>query len=88
MATTTKTETKKPTMMYSISGGVGNQADKYNKLTKTLGEQVGQLHGHEMKVPVLQLKETKLMEPVLTGANPTRVKELKWGKDYDLYLKN
>ena len=36
----------------------GKQVDKYTKTTKAIAEYVGRVYGHEMKILVLQGKET------------------------------
>ena len=50
--------------MYSIAK-TGNQADCYTKTTQAIGEKVGQVYGHEMKMLVLQLEEATWTEPTL-----------------------
>ena len=46
---------------------------------------MGQVFGHEMKILVLQLKETTYTEPELVGSK--KIDELKWGKEYDIFIK-
>ena len=70
---------------YSIAK-TGNQADGYTKTTRAIGDHVGQIYGHEMKMLVLQLEETTWIEPTLKK-EATRQEELKWGKEYDMILK-
>ena len=64
----------------------GKQGDKYDRTTKAIGEYVGTEYGHQMKVLVLQGKEETLKELELPE-NPKKLDELKWGKQYDLYLR-
>lgn len=70
---------------YSIAK-TGGQADGYTKTTRAIGEYVGQVFGHEMKMLVLQLEETVWTEPTLEE-KASRQDELKWGKEYDMILK-
>ena len=70
---------------YSIAK-TGNQADGYTKTTRAIGDHVGQVYGHEMKMLVLQLEETTWIEPTLKK-EATRQEELKWGKEYDMILR-
>ena len=64
----------------------GQQAERYDKMTKAIGEYVGKKYGHEMKILVLQKIETKPTEPQLEE-KPNNQQEITWGKKYDLYLK-
>ena len=70
---------------YSIGKG-GKFTNLYEKKTERIGEYVGREFGQEMRLLVLQLKETVYDEPELAN-NPSKQDELKWGKEYDLYLK-
>ena len=71
--------------MYSIAK-TGNQADGYTKTTRAIGEKVGQVNGHEMKMLVIQLEEATWTEPALEkGAS--QQEELRWGKEYNMALK-
>ena len=64
----------------------GEQAGRYERTTRAVGEFVGKEYGYEMKMLVLQGTETTHTAPTL-GDKPTRTEELAWGKDYDMYLK-
>lgn len=72
--------------MYTIAKS-GEQADSYSKTTEAIGEYVGKVYGHEMKMLVIQLQETNIIEPDDLSEKPSRIEEMKWGKQYDLYLK-
>ena len=66
----------------------GKQADQYTKTTKAIAEYVGRVYGHEMKILVLQGKETVIQEPEYpTGSTVTEKDKAIWSKRYDLYLK-
>ena len=88
---TKSTENKRSTFhgsnlpKYSIGKG-GKFTNLYEKKTERIGEYVGREFGQEMRVLVLQLKETVYDEPTLAD-KPSKQDELKWGKEYDLYLK-
>ena len=58
----------------------------YLKKTQVIGEYVGQEYGQEMRVLLLQIKETKFVAPTLPS-KPTMQEELLWGKEYDVYVK-
>ena len=73
------------TPKYSIASG-HSHASLYEKKTEWIGEYVGREYGQEMRVLVLQQKETQFQVPTLKD-NPTKQQELMWGKDYDMYLK-
>ena len=66
--------------------GVG-QSGRYERTTRAIGDYVGKTFGYEMKVLVLQGEENEPDEPSPLKANATKQQELKWGKEYDLYLK-
>lgn len=68
---------------YTIAAG---QAGRYERTTKAIGEYVGKLYGYEMKILILELKETTFQPPDLPD-QPTKVQEMAWSKEYDLHLK-
>ena len=58
----------------------------FEKNTQAIGEYVGQEYGQEMRLLLLQMKETKFMAPTLSS-KPTKQEELLWGKEYDAYVR-
>jgi hypothetical protein len=72
-------------LKYSLAGS-GFHANLYEKKTQSIAEHVGQEYGQEMRLLVLQSKETTYQVPTL-AANPSEQAKLMWGKDYDWYLK-
>jgi hypothetical protein len=68
---------------YRLSKG----SDNYAKTVKSLAEYAGQEFGHQMRVLLSQGKEAMQILPKLPE-KATRAEELKWGKDYDMALRN
>ena len=58
----------------------------FEKKTQAIGEYVGHKYDQEMRLPLLQMKETKFTAPTLSS-KPTKQEELLWGKEYDACVK-
>jgi hypothetical protein len=70
---------------YSISK-LGSQVDIYAVTTRAIGEYVGKEFGHKMRMLVLYPKGATFAPPTL-DANTMKQDEMKWSKDYDVYIK-
>ena len=64
-----------------------DQVDGFVKTTKAIAEYVGKQFGRNMMWLVQRMEETTFQIPTLS-TNATRVEELQWTRDYDLYIKN
>jgi hypothetical protein len=71
--------------MYTIAK-LGSQVDVFAVTTKAIGEYMGKEFGHKMRMLVIHKKETTFTPPTL-DENTTKQDEMKWSKDYNLYLK-
>ena len=58
----------------------------FEKKTQAIGECVGLECGQEMRLLLLQMKETKFAAPTLSN-EPTKQEELLWGKECDTHVK-
>jgi hypothetical protein len=70
---------------YSISK-LGSQVDIFAATTRAIGEFVGREFGCKMRMLVLYCKEASIVPPTL-GASVTKQDEMKWSKDYDVFIK-
>jgi Zinc knuckle len=70
---------------YSVSK-LGSQVDIFAATTRAIGEFVGREFGHEMRMLVLYGKGATFAAPTL-DANATKQDEMKWSKDYDVFIK-
>lgn len=68
---------------YAIAG---RQAGRYERTTKALAEYAGKTYGYEMKRLIAMNEETDLEPPALSNS-PSKMEELAWGKEYDMYLR-
>ena len=82
--------TKRPTQppripKFTIARGA-MASGLFEKKTQAIGEYVGREYGQEMRMLVMQMKETKFTALTLSS-KPTKQEELLWGKEYDAYAK-
>jgi hypothetical protein len=70
---------------YSISK-LGSQVDIYTATTRAVGDFVGKKFGHKMRMLVLYGKEASMVPPTL-DASATQQDEIKWSKDYVVFIK-
>ena len=71
--------------MFSIARGV-MASGLFEKKTQVIGKCVSCKYGQEMRLLLLQMKETKFLAPTLSS-KPTKQEELLWGKECDAYVK-
>jgi len=70
---------------YSMAAGTkGGQADKYTQVTRAIGDYVGRVFGREMKILVINGKETTHEEPEYPK-NDNKGDVAMWSKKYDQY---
>ena len=75
--------------IFTMDGSIsGSQADKFSKIKKAIGEYVGRVYGHNMKVLVMNGKESVFQEPAFPEGNDSteRTKAI-WSKQYDMWAK-
>jgi hypothetical protein len=70
---------------YSISQ-LGSQVNIYAATKRGIGEYVGKEFGHKMRMLVLYGKGATFAAPTL-DANVTKQDEMKWSRDFDIYIK-
>ena len=58
----------------------------FEKKTQAIWKYVGREYGQEMRMLLLQMKETKFAAPTLLS-KPTKQEELLWGKECDAHAK-
>jgi hypothetical protein len=64
----------------------GFPSGHFAAMTRAIGEFVGKEFGHEMRMLVLYGKEASIVPPTL-DASATKQGEMKWSKDYDVFIK-
>ena len=66
----------------------GQQAYKYDAVSKKIGECVGRVYSKEMKILVVSGKEATLVKPTYpSGDAATEAEKAIWSKEYDSYMK-
>eukprot|EP00980_Cylindrotheca_fusiformis_P011354 scaffold2627_cov107-Cylindrotheca_fusiformis.AAC.1 len=69
------------------SSEAGGQAEAYIKITKSIGEYVGEKYGREMRILVLTNHESDYEKPKYPGESAGDELKAIWKMDYDFYLK-